>query len=679
MPGVMKHMVFPVPETGAAGERADERIDSLRHLLERERKARIEAEAVAERSWRDLYENQVRLALLQRITDASNQSSDFKAALGIALAEICAHMNWDVGHAYRIDLEGKARRQARITYAAEPDRFRPIMDASRRQILQDGEDLPGRVLRDRHPHWIDQMVEDKWFPRRDLALESGLQSACAFPVLVGEELVAVMEFFSRRPLVDKDNILLTVTQASTQLARVVERERARTALLHEARHDAMTGLPNRVLLDERARAAFARLQRSGKDLAMMVIDLDGFKAVNDKHGHHAGDALLIEVARRFNRVVAGLRGKTGWPGPSPRITLARVGGDEFVMLLDMLTDRRLPEFLANRLLVALREPMPIDGELVAVGASIGIAHGGGDYTSIEQIRRDADLAMYEAKGAGRDRIVTFTDALGSDVRRRMALERELREAIRENQFLLFYQPIFCLGDTPYLLGFEALIRWAHPTRGTLSPDAFIPAAEASGLIVFIGDWVMRQACTALARLHRLLPAHNRPFVSVNIAPQQFLQPDFTQSVRRAIADSGLPPRCLKLEVTEGVAIIDAARTRAVLEEIRAWGVQTSLDDFGTGYSSLSYLKNLPFDSLKIDRSFTASIDDPKSRDIIQTILDLAGKLGLTVVAEGIESSEQDRMLQSMGCTFGQGFHLAPPLEETAAFALAAAEAPTPPA
>ena len=242
---------------------------------------------------------------------------------------------------------------------------------------------------------------------------------------------------------------------------------------------------------------------------MMVIDLDGFKAVNDKHGHLAGDALLIEVARRFNRVVAGLRGKTGWPGPSPRITLARVGGDEFVMLLDMLTDRRLPEFLANRLLVALREPMPIDGELVAVGASIGIAHGGGDYTSIEQIRRDADLAMYEAKGARRDRIVTFTDALGSDVRRRMALERELREAIRENQFLLFYQPIFCLGDTPYLLGFEALIRWAHPTRGTLSPDAFIPAAEASGLIVFIGDWVMRQACTALVQQHAVGKTRHR--------------------------------------------------------------------------------------------------------------------------------------------------------------------------
>jgi EAL domain-containing protein (putative c-di-GMP-specific phosphodiesterase class I) len=175
--------------------------------------------------------------------------------------------------------------------------------------------------------------------------------------------------------------------------------------------------------------------------------------------------------------------------------------------------------------------------------------------------------------------------------------------------------------------------------------------------VFIGDWVMRQACTALARLHRQLPAHNRPFVSVNIAPQQFLQPDFTQSVRRAIADSGLPPRCLKLEVTEGVAIIDAARTRAVLEEIRAWGVQTSLDDFGTGYSSLSYLKNLPFDSLKIDRSFTASIDDPKSRDIIQTILDLAGKLGLTVVAEGINPRNRTGCCKAWAARSARAFTL----------------------
>ncbi|MCW1384138.1 EAL domain-containing protein [Novosphingobium sp. KCTC 2891] len=658
----MKHTPIPVPAE------TDDRqlVARLRRLLEQERRARRDAEAIAERGLRELYESQVRLALLQRITDYANHSDDFSAVLHTALEEICTHMGWDFGNAIRIDERGRFANACDTWYASDPQRLFTFIEASRSLTLALGEGLSGRVLRDLHPHWIDDIANESWFCRREEAVGAKLVSACAFPIMLGDEIVAVIEFFSSKSMVDKDNILLTVAQAGTQVARVIERERARDALLHDALHDAMTGLPNRVLLDERCRIAFERLPAGRQGLAIMVIDLDGFKAINDKYGHHAGDALLIDVTGRFETAIGAFLAANPGCGHA---TLARVGGDEFVVLLDSLLDAEAPALLAAMLHEALRAPTVVDKDQFSAGASIGIAHSGLVYTDVEQIRRDADLAMYEAKAEGSGRTVTFTDALGSEARNRMALEREMREAIRDRQFVLFYQPIFSLGGERVLRGYEALIRWNHPTRGLLDPGAFIEAAEQSGLIVFIGDWVLRQACSALARLHARLPRHDPPFISINIAPQQFLQPNFAQQVQRVLIETGVPPECLRLEVTEGVAIIDSERTRQVLEEIREWGVLTSLDDFGTGYSSLSYLQNLPFDTLKIDRSFIASMDEPKSRNIIRAILDLAGNLNLSVVAEGIESHEQGAALVEMGCQFGQGFHLGLPLDETSAFAL----------
>ncbi|MEO0032609.1 MAG: hypothetical protein RIS94_2367 [Pseudomonadota bacterium] len=666
----MKHEPIAVP--GAESDL----LARLQRQIERERSARLQAEAIAERGLRELYESQVRLALLQRITDQANRTNDFAEVIDSALKEICSHMDWDFGNAYRVDADAETVFAADAWYASDPDRLFSFVEASHKAVLARGMGLPGRVLRDGHPHWIDSFETESWFLRLDQAQQCGLMSACAFPIMLGDEMVGVIEFFSRKPMADKDAILLTVTQALTQIGRVVERERASAALLHDALHDAMTGLPNRVLLGERSRIAFERLPPSRTGLAVMVIDLDGFKAINDKHGHHAGDLVLVETCNRFQLAIArcqrggdgALRAASAW-----HATLARVGGDEFVVLLDGLSDPAVAGHLAATMIDALRDPIAIDGDHVAVGASIGIAHSNPGYDDVDQIRRDADLAMYEAKSGGHGGMVLFSEELGAEARNRMALERELRDAIRDKQFLLHYQPIFDLDGQRTLRGFEALIRWHHPTRGMLDPGSFIPAAEESGLIVFIGDWVLRQACTAMARLHKTLPRHQRagdlPFVSINIAPQQFLQPSFSAHVHRVLIETGVPPECLRLEVTEGVAIIDPDRTRQVLEEVRAWGVCTSLDDFGTGYSSLSYLQNLPFDTLKIDRSFIASMDDPKSRNIIRAILDLAGNLNLSVVAEGIETPEQGASLLEMGCEFGQGFHLGRPLDEASAFAL----------
>ncbi len=668
----MKHEAIPLAldETGA--------IERLERLVQREREGRLQAEAIAERGLRELYDSQVRLALLQRITDCANRSNDFSDAIGEVLKEICEHMSWAFGTAYRVDGGGTAV-SCDAWFTAEPAPLFPLVEVTRERTFAHGEGLPGRVLRDGHPHWIDEAELAASFCRRVQAATCGIRSACGFPVMIGEEIVCVMEFFSRTAMIDKDAILLTVTQAATQLARVIERERARAALLHDALHDAMTGLPNRTLLDERSRAAFERLPESREGLAVLVIDLDGFKAINDKYGHHAGDIVLIETARRFDGVItARVGGRRRSDQPSWRATLARVGGDEFVVVLDALPDQVIARDLSGALIDALKAPIQVADEFVNVGLSIGIAHSGTGYISVEQLRQDADLAMYEAKAGGHGGVVTFSEALGSERRNRMALENELRDAIREKQFTLYYQPIFALatrpGEAERLRGFEALIRWNHPDRGLVEPGRFIPAAEAGGLIVFIGDWVLRQACNAMARLHadlsvRGLKPNELPYISINIAPQQFLQPTFSSHVQRVLLETGVPPELVRLEVTEGVAIIDPDQTRQVLEQVRSWGVKTSLDDFGTGYSSLSYLQNLPFDTLKIDRSFIASMDDPKSRKIIRAILDLASNLNLSVVAEGIETGEQGASLREMGCEFGQGYHLGRPLDETSAFAL----------
>lgn len=668
----MKQDKIPLPDDLATT------VDRLERLVQREREGRLQAEAIAERGLRELYDSQVRLALLQRITDCANRSNDFSEAICEVLKEICEHMNWAFGTAYRVESSGAAV-SCDAWYAAEPARLFPLVEATRDQTFPSGEGLPGRVLRDGHPHWIDESELADSFCRRVEAASCGVRSACGFPVMIGDEIVCVLEFFARTAMIDKDAILLTVTQAATQLARVIEREEARAALLHDALHDAMTGLPNRTLLDERSRAAFDRLPPGRNGLAVMVIDLDGFKAINDKYGHHAGDIVLIETARRFDTTLAacmGGRRKTdspGWHG-----TLARVGGDEFVIVLDGMRGPGAAMDLAAALIEVLKAPIRIDDDFVNVGLSIGIAHSGPGYGNVEQLRQDADLAMYEAKSGGHGGVVTFSEALGNERRNRMALENELRDAIREKQFTLYYQPIFALGSGEHgrgrLRGFEALIRWNHPDRGLVEPGRFIPAAEAGGLIVFIGDWVLRQACNAMARLHTSLAESGAlpgelPYISINIAPQQFLQPTFSAHVQRVLLETGVPPELVRLEVTEGVAIIDPDQTRQVLEQVRSWGVKTSLDDFGTGYSSLSYLQNLPFDTLKIDRSFIASMDDPKSRKIIRAILDLASNLNLSVVAEGIETLEQGTSLREMGCEFGQGYHLGRPLDEASAFAL----------
>lgn len=639
-------------------------IDDLSHRLARaerrvvrERAARLEAEAIAERGLRRLYESQQRLLLLQRITDGANRTTEIEAALRVAVTEICRDMDWAFGNALLVQDQGGAVAGCDVWYAADPDALFPFVEASRHARFAAGVGLPGRILSDVRPQWIDNVTTDTNFPRLKVAARCGLAAACAFPVMVGDEVAGVLEFFARRLIVPDDDLLGIMGQIGTQLGRVIERDRARRALIHDAHHDAMTRLPNRTLFMKRAETAFMRMKtRHRSCMAVMVVDLDGFKAVNDTLGHQAGDALLIDVASRMQACIAAAQEEAAEGGACWRATFARVGGDEFNVLIDDIDAAGAVIRLADTIHRCLAAPSVLAGKHIRCQASIGIAFGNPSYGDVDQMLRDADLAMYQAKSHGRGQSVTFTEQLGTEVRQRTQIEHELRRAIAERQFVLHYQPIVSLNDPDRICGFEALIRWNHPMRGLLLPVEFIDIAEESGLILFIGDWVLREACAQASAWHWRTGGERLPFVSINISPQQFLQPEFVDRVHAVLMETGITPAAVRLEVTEGVAIMDAARTSAILGEIRAWGVKTSLDDFGTGFSSLSYLQSLPFDALKIDRSFVAAMDGSgKSRGIVQAILDLARTMGMTVIAEGIETAEQEHLLQRMGCDMGQGF------------------------
>jgi diguanylate cyclase (GGDEF)-like protein len=465
--------------------------------------------------------------------------------------------------------------------------------------------------------------------------------------------VAEGDFSGRAPLrgpAEIRDLASAVNHMTEELERLssLERENFQEQLWHQAFHDPLTGLPNRALFRDRLDLALSRADRHASRAAVLLLDIDNFKLVNESLGHEHGDALLLAVGQRLQQ---GLRAGD---------TAARLGGDEFTLLLEDIADSAEARAVAERIIANLRPPVTLNGQEVFPTASIGIAMSTPHRTTPDGILREADLAMYEAKAAGKDRFALFNESMHGHAAERLSLEADLRRALERDELRVFYQPIVSLR-TGAIVEYEALVRWQHPERGLVAPVNFIPLAEETGLIVGIGEWVLREACRQAARWSAADARKQGPAISVNLSARQFEDPNLVQVVRSAVDAAQLDPRRLKLELTESTVMRDAEGAEGTLRELKALGVLLAIDDFGTGYSSLGYLKRFPLDTLKIDRSFVSGVgDDARDTAIVRSVLALAKTLGLTVTAEGIETLEQQARLVELECDQGQGYLFARP-------------------
>jgi diguanylate cyclase (GGDEF)-like protein len=520
--------------------------------------------------------------------------------------------------------------------------------------LQEGPCL--EAYRTGDPVGIEDLSTDTRFPRfSPRALAEGLAAVFTFPIRLDRHRLGALDLYRDSPggLAPEDvkaaQVLANIAAAYLFNAQARSEAEVRVEqLTHRSLHDPLTGLPNRALLHELLQRAVARSRRSRRMLAVLFVDLDGFKLVNDQYGHHVGDQLLVAVADRLGEVL-----RSG-------DTLTRLAGDEFVILCEDLATSSGAELVAMRIAAAFETPFHLDSHTVVMTASVGLAFSGPGEDIPDTLLRDADLAMYQAKlsGGAHHEVIDQTARVAGDLRKH--LERDLRGALTSEELQLAYQPVIAAASGE-MLGLEAFLRWEHPDRGWVSPGAILPVAERTGMILPIGEWVLGQACRQLKGWQRMYgPAIGH--VSVNVSGHQVVGPAFAETVASVLAETGTDPASVFLEVTESAFFEDAARTVAVLREVKQLGVGLTMDDFGTGYSSLNYLRRFPFDMVKIDRSFIVDLTkDSATRSIVAAIIDLAHVLDLTVVAEGVETQAQLDRVIDLGIDRAQGYYISPPM------------------
>ncbi|MDJ0705583.1 MAG: EAL domain-containing protein [Leptolyngbyaceae cyanobacterium MO_188.B28] len=425
-------------------------------------------------------------------------------------------------------------------------------------------------------------------------------------------------------------------------------------------HDPLTGLPNRAMFLNKLQQSIAQTRNpyQTKLLTVLSLDIDRFKLINENFGHRMGDQFLVETASRVNACLP------------VKSHLARVGGDEFAILLNQATDNDQATKIADQLQKALALPVHLNGQEISTTVSVGIVlHPAGHIPKPEDLLRDAQTAMYRAKDLGKSRQEVFATDMRDQAVNRFQLEIDLRQAIEQQQFLLYYQPLVFL-KTNQIAGFEALVRWRHPERGFVYPSEFIPVAEETGLIIPMGEWILEEACRQMYEWRQKFPMDPPLLISVNLSPKQFAQPDLVGQVERILRETQLDSRALKLEITESMAMDNVESAIAVLQRLKALNIQLSIDDFGTGYSSLSYLHRFPTDTLKVDRAFVSRMEDSsENAEIVKTIISLGHNLGMDVVAEGTETAEQSARLRDLDCEYGQGYFFSKPLPQEEAEAL----------
>ncbi len=590
---------------------------------------RLEAERIAQETTAALAARQQELELLEAIAAAANGARTLEDALEAAVEALRRHGCWTVGRSWVADGDDEPL----IDAGAE------LFDAAVPALVPPPDGLHERSREDRAAVWT--------------------RNGFAFPVLLGDRVLAVLELrasATRRP----DPALARLsTHVAGHLERVAERVAARERIVHQTLHDALTGLPNRVLFEDRLGLALTRARRRGTQTAVLFLDVDRFKIVNDTLGHRAGDALLREVAERLRTAVRASD------------TVARFGGDEFAVLCEELSDERDALRVASSLHAALSVPCQLAGDLggeaesLVLSTSVGVAVARGREATPEELLRDADAAMYRAKELGRSRTELFDERLRARLDARMRVERELHQALEARELRLVYQPVVSLR-TGGMRSVEALVRWDHPERGTLGPGAFLPIAEESGLIVKIGEYVLREACAQAVAWRTRLAAEAPLPIHVNLAARQLSQTNFVDTVVRILAETGATAHDIALEITESSVIENTLLAGDMLRDLKALGFEILLDDFGIGYSSLGYLQQLPIDVLKIDRSFIDALDgadaegDGRASAIVRAIVGMADALAIDVVAEGVETDEQARISQALGCDLAQGFLFARP-------------------
>jgi diguanylate cyclase (GGDEF)-like protein len=526
-----------------------------------------------------------------------------------------------------------------VTYGYYPPERRSSLEPS--YALADYPET-SRVLREACSSVID--VDDPDADPAEVAYlrQIGNTVAAMLTLVARGEPIGLVELTSaKRVTFDERRLGLAQTMAN-EAAMALENARLYAQVRHQAYHDPLTRLANRTLFRDRLEHALARTSRGLDRVAVLFVDLDDFKTINDSHGHTAGDALLAVVGERLSATVR------------PGDTVARLGGDEFAVLIedvDQDVDALAP---AERILAAFDSPFSIVDLEVSVGASVGIAFGAAVDATADELLRNADFAMYQAKSLGKQRYAIFEPGMRAAALERVELATLLRRAVDRGELTLHYQPIVDLR-TGAVRGLEALVRWHQPDRGLLMPGEFIGIAEETGVIIPLGRWVLREACHQTVRWQERFEIKPPLTVSVNLSARQFSDPRLVDDVKASLADSGLAPACLTLEITESLLMTDADAAIAKLGAIKALGVRLAIDDFGTGYSSLSYLQRFPIDVLKIDRAFVEAVGEAEGSALIRSIVDLGRTLRLETIAEGVERPDQPAQLVELECAYGQGY------------------------
>jgi diguanylate cyclase (GGDEF)-like protein/PAS domain S-box-containing protein len=562
---------------------------------------------------------------------------------------LCESLNWAAG-ARRIVAKDEGLMRHTEDWGVPAPEIENFLRISATRIDTGSADagLLRRVWASGRPVWFADIAQEPTFVRGPQALAAGLHSAFAFPIMVSGEFYGVIELFGREVRARDDEIVKIATEIASQIGQFIARKEAESHLTFFANHDTLTGLPNRAMFNQRLTQALARAQRLATMAAVLFIDLDRFKIINDTLGHDAGDRLLKQLAERLRECL-----REG-------DTIGRQGGDEFVVLIEDVADPQQLAGVGQKILETVARPYLISGQEFHVTASVGISIYPDDGHDQQALLKNADIAMYRAKEQGKNNYQFYSAQMNLHSFERLALETSLRRAVERNEFLLHYQPKVDMRSGR-ITGVEALVRWQHPELGMVPPSQFIALAEETGLIAPIGEWVLRTACAeAQGWVAKGMPPIS---IAVNLSARQFARDELASAIMRVLRETGLDPRQLELEITESTVMHNADRAAGVLQQLKQLGVRVAIDDFGTGYSSLSYLKRFPISSVKIDRSFVLDLpDDKDDAAITQAVIAMAHSLRLRVVAEGVETSEQYRFLEEHHCDEMQGHYFSKPVD-----------------